>query len=97
MKEYGEKLQVRIEELEKTIWEEAGEEFNINSPKQLGVILFEKMKLPGGKKTRPDIPLQQMCWISWRRTIQIVADILNTGSLQEAEIHLCRRSGLNYR
>ena len=52
LKEYGEKLQVRIEELEKEIWEQAGEEFNINSPKQLGVILFEKLQLPGGKKTK---------------------------------------------
>ena len=43
---YGEKLKVRIQELEKTIWQEAGEEFNINSPKQLGVILFEKMAIP---------------------------------------------------
>ena len=52
LKEYGEKLQVRIEALEKEIWEQAGEEFNINSPKQLGVILFEKLELPGGKKTK---------------------------------------------
>ena len=49
---YGEKLQVRIEELEKIIYDRAGETFNINSPKQLGVILFEKMGLPGGKKTK---------------------------------------------
>lgn len=49
---YGEKLQVRIEELEKVIYDRAGEKFNINSPKQLGVILFEKMGLPGGKKTK---------------------------------------------
>ena len=52
LKSYGEKLSVRIQELEKTIWQEAGEEFNINSPKQLGVILFEKLGLPGGKKTK---------------------------------------------
>lgn len=52
LKEYGEKLQVRIGELEKLIYEQAGEKFNINSPKQLGVILFEKLKLPGGKKTK---------------------------------------------
>ena len=52
LKNYGEKLKVRIQELEKTIWQEAGEEFNINSPKQLGVILFEKLGLPGGKKTK---------------------------------------------
>ncbi len=49
---YGEMLQKRIDELEAAIYEEAGEEFNINSPKQLGVILFEKMHLPGGKKTK---------------------------------------------
>ena len=52
LKTYGEKLQVRIEELEKQIYEEAGGEFNINSPKQLGMILFEKMGLPGGRKTK---------------------------------------------
>ena len=52
LKSYGEKLSVRIQELEKMIWEQAGEEFNINSPKQLGVILFEKMGVPGGKKTK---------------------------------------------
>ena len=51
-KNYGEKLTVRIHELEKLIWQQAGEEFNINSPKQLGVILFEKMAIPGGKKTK---------------------------------------------
>ena len=39
-------------ELEQEICEEAGEVFNINSPKQLGVILFEKLGLPGGKKTK---------------------------------------------
>ena len=52
LKEYGEKLSVRIAELEKQIYEGAGEEFNINSPKQLGVILFEKLKMPYGKKTK---------------------------------------------
>ena len=43
---------MRIRELEASIWEQAGEKFNINSPKQLGVILFEKMGMPGGKKTK---------------------------------------------
>ena len=52
LKKYGDKLTVRIQELEKLIWQQAGEEFNINSPKQLGVILFEKMSIPGGKKTK---------------------------------------------
>lgn len=52
LKAYGEQLQIRIQELEEKIYEQAGEEFNINSPKQLGVILFEKMGMPGGKKTK---------------------------------------------
>ncbi len=52
LKVYGEQLAVRIVELEKEIYALAGEEFNINSPKQLGVILFEKMELPHGKKTK---------------------------------------------
>ncbi len=38
--------------LEKTIFEKTGEEFNLNSPQQLGHVLFEKMKLPAGKKTK---------------------------------------------
>ena len=49
---FGENLAVRITELEKSIYEAAGEEFNINSPKQLGVILFEKLGIQGGKKTK---------------------------------------------
>ncbi|NLJ89800.1 MAG: DNA polymerase I [Clostridiales bacterium] len=50
--EYANKLGLRLEELEKEIYGLAGEEFNINSPKQLGVILFEKLKLPFAKKTK---------------------------------------------
>lgn len=49
---YGQQLLGRIEELEQQIYEGAGEKFNINSPKQLGVILFEKLKMPYGKKTK---------------------------------------------
>lgn len=52
LQQFSRELQTRIEELEKTIYEQANEEFNINSPKQLGVILFEKLQLPHGKKTK---------------------------------------------
>ena len=49
---FGTSLKSDIERLEKEIYELAGEEFNINSPKQLGVILFEKLMLPAPKKTK---------------------------------------------
>ncbi len=49
---YSEELEGRIQALEKEIYQLVGEEFNINSPKQLGVILFEKLHLPYGKKTK---------------------------------------------
>lgn len=52
LKEYGTMLGERIAVLEQDIYKEAGETFNINSPKQLGVILFEKMGMPNGKKTK---------------------------------------------
>ncbi|WMJ88412.1 DNA polymerase I [Anaerocolumna sp. MB42-C2] len=52
LKKYGEKLAVGIAELESKIYDLVGEEFNINSPKQLGVVLFEKLRLPFGKKTK---------------------------------------------
>ncbi len=52
LEEYGSQLTGRIDTLEQNIYELAGEKFNINSPKQLGVILFEKLKLPFAKKTK---------------------------------------------
>ena len=52
LRSYGEMLQGKIDKLEQEIYEMAGETFNINSPKQLGEILFERMELPHGKKTK---------------------------------------------
>ncbi len=52
LKSYGDALINRIAELEKSIHNQAGVEFNINSPKQLGEVLFETMHIPGGKKTK---------------------------------------------
>ncbi len=52
LKEYGEGLDEQIKQLEDSIHEAAGDDFNINSPKQLGDILFEKMQIPGGKKNK---------------------------------------------
>ncbi|VDG31319.1 DNA polymerase I [Lactobacillus sp.] [Lactiplantibacillus mudanjiangensis] len=48
----GSQFKERLSEIEQTIYQEAGHEFNINSPKQLGQILFEEMKLPVIKKTK---------------------------------------------
>lgn len=50
--QFSDELAEDLKELEKEIYEKAGEEFNINSPQQLGTILFEKMGLPAGKKTK---------------------------------------------
>lgn len=52
LKLYGDQLGDKIIELEKEIYKDANETFNINSPKQLGVVLFENMKIPGGRKTK---------------------------------------------
>ena len=48
----GSEIKIKIELLEKDIYNEAGQEFNISSPKQLGEILFEKLNLPGAKKNK---------------------------------------------
>ncbi len=50
LKKMNDEMEGRIKELEKEIHEDAGEDFNIGSPKQLGVILFEKLQLPFAKK-----------------------------------------------
>ena len=49
---YSEELKKQIDVLVSSIYEKAGMEFNINSPKQLGEVLFEKLQIPGGKKTK---------------------------------------------
>ena len=76
LKEYGDQLAVRIAELEKKIYEEAEEEFNINSPKQLGVILFEKLQLPNGKKTKTGYSTAADVLDRLAPDYPIVADIL---------------------
>ena len=49
---YSEELKAKIAVLEESIYDKAGMTFNINSPKQLGEVLFEKLDIPGGKKTK---------------------------------------------
>lgn len=76
LKAYGERLSGRIAELETKIYEEAGKEFNLNSPKQLGEILFEEMHLPGGKKTKTGYSTAADVLEKMAPDYPIVADIL---------------------
>ena len=52
LREYSRNLQIEIEATQRQVWEAAGQEFNIGSPKQIGEVLFDKLGLPGGKKTK---------------------------------------------
>ena len=52
LEEVTKEMTARVDQLEQTAWQQAGEEFNLNSPKQLGVLLFEKLGLPIIKKTK---------------------------------------------
>ncbi len=76
LKSYGDKLQVRITELEKKIYEAAGTEFNINSPKQLGEILFERLGLPAEKKTKSGYSTAADVLEKLAPDYPIVADVL---------------------
>ena len=83
LKEYGTKLAGSIEEYEQKIYEEAGEEFNINSTKQLGVILFEKLQLPNGKKTKTGYSTAADVLDKLAPDYPIVADILEYRKLSK--------------
>lgn len=83
LKEYGTKLAGSIEEYEQKIYEEAGEEFNINSPKQLGVILFEKLQMPNGKKTKTGYSTAADVLDKLAPDYPIVADILEYRKLSK--------------
>ncbi len=76
LKAYGDALTGRIGELEQKIYEQAGAEFNINSPKQLGEILFERLKLPGGKKTKTGYSTAADVLEKLSEEYPIVADVL---------------------
>ena len=70
LKAYGERLRTQVEKLEQEIYAETGCEFNINSPKQLGEVLFEKSR-QAAKRRRPAIRQRRMCWKNWRRSIRL--------------------------
>jgi len=74
--DFGAQMDTRVKELEERIYEEAGETFNINSPKQLGTILFEKLELPHGKKTKTGWSTNADVLEKLRWETPIVADVL---------------------
>ena len=73
---YGEELDGEARALESRIYMAAGEEFNINSPKQLGEVLFEKLMLPTGKKTKTGYSTNAEILEKLRRYHPIIDDIL---------------------
>lgn len=83
LKEYSRELAVSINEIEKRIYEEAGEEFNINSPKQLGVVLFEKLQLPNEKKTKTGYSTSAEVLDKLAPDHPIVADVLEYRQLSK--------------
>ncbi|HAP2863545.1 TPA: DNA polymerase I [Enterococcus faecalis] len=76
LKEMQVEFSERLKEIEEKIYAEAGEEFNLNSPKQLGVILFEKMGLPVIKKTKTGYSTAVDVLEQLKEQAPIVADIL---------------------
>ena len=83
LKEYSRELAVSINKIEKRIYEEAGEEFNINSPKQLGVVLFEKLQLPNEKKTKTGYSTSAEVLDKLAPDHPIVADVLEYRQLSK--------------
>ena len=73
---FGQDMADRIADLEDRIYDQAGERFNINSPKQLGTVLFEKMQLPHGKKTKTGWSTNADVLEKLRWQAPIVADVL---------------------
>lgn len=77
LKNYGEMLGERVKSLEEAIYKAAGMEFNINSPKQLGEVLFEKLKLPGAKRTKTGYSTNVDVLNKLRNDYQVVQDVLD--------------------
>lgn len=77
LREYGDMLGEKVKALETAIYKEADMEFNINSPKQLGEVLFEKLGLPGAKKTKTGYSTNVDVLNKLKNDYQIVADVLD--------------------
>lgn len=89
IKAYGEMLSAQIKNLENEIYGQAGCEFNINSPKQLGVVLFEKLGLPAKKKTKSGYSTNAEVLESLRYSYPIVEMVLNYRTLSKLKSTYC--------
>lgn len=83
LKEYSKTLEAEITLLEQKIKQEAGEDFNVNSPKQLGEVLFVKMEIPGGKKTKTGYSTSADVLEKLAPDYPFVADILRYRALSK--------------
>ncbi|MCM1544705.1 MAG: DNA polymerase I [Ruminococcus sp.] len=86
---YGSQLQVQIDEITTSIFEEIGFEFNLNSPKQLGVALFEKMGLPAKKKTKSGYSTSADVLEDLAYEYPVVAKILRYRTLSKLKSTYC--------
>lgn len=80
---YGEELKITKDAITKKIYDAAGEEFNINSPKQLGEILFEKLQIKGGKKTKTGYSTAADVLLKLQYENPIIEDILTYRKYQK--------------
>ncbi len=90
---FGEMLSVKLAQEEAVIYALADEEFNINSPKQLGVILFEKLGIPGGKKTKSGYSTKADILEKLSGKYEIVRSVLNYRSYQKLKSTYCDSFG----
>ncbi len=86
---YGKNLAVRIGQLEQAVWSEVGYEFNLNSPKQLGVALFENLGLPCRKKTKSGYSTNAEVLEGLRDRHPAVAHLLEYRTLQKLKSTYC--------
>ena len=87
---YGKRLAEGISDLEKEIYELTEEQFNINSPKQLGDVLFEKMKLPYAKKTKNGYSTAADVLEKLAPNYPVSKEDIGISPISEAKIDLCR-------
>lgn len=89
IEKFGEEMSRKVDELTRKIYDEAGFEFNINSPKQLGVALFEKMGIPAKKKTKSGYSTNADVLEELSDEYPIVKDVLEYRTLAKLKSTYC--------